>query len=336
MGQFIEQRGSNKNRIFPKTPQPQIQPGSICNIELMYRYVASKGKDLAQRVETTMSVRTYNEFVDAPEQQKVEQLEYLHYPFWTLLSSAFLIAVFCFEYYYSGGFIAWSVNPFFGPSLYALQALGARTSNRIYERHQYFRMCNSLALHAGVIHLLLSLAYHATLLWPAERRYGFHKVFPLYFISALVGNLFSIMFVPSLPSVGPNGAFAGLLSLRALELYVQRKSEVPATWTDWISFFISLLGLFGGGVLPYIDNFAQLGGLIIGFFIALCFIPELDPAVSRRVVVLVGLSGSIVCGAVVLGLFFYNTTPTTWCSYCYYVDCLPITGFCGPRQLVVQ
>lgn len=133
------------------------------------------------------------------------------------------------------------------------------------------------------------------------------RIAVIYFLSGLVGSLFAVLFVRNIPSICSGAAFFGLIGamLSALarnwNLYTSKVKGlllVPVylliyiTVSDCVllcllqvSALVIILTIstvnFLIGFLPYIDNFANIGGFISGFLLGfvLLFTPQLrqDP-----------------------------------------------------------
>ena len=96
------------------------------------------------------------------------------------------------------------------------------------------------------------------------------------------------------------------------------------------------------GTTPYVDNFAHIGGFVIGTTTAFIIIPYIKYLRHDRVSRLGRRwqCGRVMCCVVVflpllLSLFligfivFYQTQNTEFCSWCHYINCIPyVKGFC--------
>ena len=114
---------------------------------------------------------------------------------------------------------------------------------------QVYRMISSMFVHADIIHLVLNM-YALFILGPqVEKYYGRFKYALIYFISGLMGSLFSLVFMSSNTfSMGASGAIFGLLGSIAYFTYYYRAT---------------LQGLLRSQVVPVI-----LINLGLGFFIS--------------------------------------------------------------------
>lgn len=127
----------------------------------------------------------------------------------------------------------------------------------------FLRLITSMFLHANVVHLFCNM-YALLMIGPqVERYYGKFKYLLIYFISGVIGSLFSAAFMAeNVYSLGASGAIFGLLGSITYFTYYYRatlqgllRSQVVPTIA--VNLFISLM-------IPGIDLLAHIGGLIGG------------------------------------------------------------------------
>lgn len=102
----------------------------------------------------------------------------------------------------------------------------------------------------------------------------------LYIISGIGGNLASAIFLPDLLSVGASGtpivtihsigALFGVIGL-ALVSNIKNWSSTHKPCRSLVGLCISIIITLAIGLLPLVDNFCHLGGLITGSFVS-CFL----------------------------------------------------------------
>lgn len=66
---------------------------------------------------------------------------------------------------------------------------------------QFYRLFTSLYLHAGVLHLAITIAFHLIFLSDLERYLGSIRTAIIYITSGIAGNLASAIFIPYRPEV---------------------------------------------------------------------------------------------------------------------------------------
>lgn len=141
-----------------------------------------------------------------------------------------------------------------------LIAFGAKV-NSLIQAGQIWRLLTSTFIHIGFMHLVFNL-YALWSLGPfIEQRLGHWRFLMIYIISGLGGSIASFFFSSAL-SAGASGAIFGLLG--ALLYYSLKR---PLLWKSGLgmNLVIVILINFGFGLTqPGIDNFAHLGGLLMG------------------------------------------------------------------------
>ncbi len=139
--------------------------------------------------------------------------------------------------------------------------------NSLIQAGEIWRLLTSTFIHIGFMHLAFNL-YALWSLGPfLEERIGHWRFLIIYILSGLGGSIASFLFSPAL-SAGASGSIFGLLG--ALLYYSLKR---PSLWKSGLgmNLVIVLLINFGFGLTqPGIDNFAHLGGLIMG--IVSCFL----------------------------------------------------------------
>jgi len=87
------------------------------------------------------------------------------------------------------------------------------------------------------------------------------------------------------------------------------------------------------GLLPYIDNFAHIGGLVMGLITAVIFVPVINfgPWDIKRRRILVGVF--IPLYLALMGTLFFlllEGYDGSTCTDCLYIDCIPfVPGWCS-------
>ena len=133
---------------------------------------------------------------------------------------------------------------------------------------EYHRLFTCMFLHADIVHLVLNM-YALYVLGPqVERYYGKLKFGLIYFISGILGSLFSAVFMSSNTfSIGASGAIFGLLGSIIYFTYYYRATVQGFLRSPAVSVVLINLGL--GFIIPNVDISAHIGGLICGFLISM-------------------------------------------------------------------
>lgn len=149
--------------------------------------------------------------------------------------------------------------------IYTLAEMGAKI-NILINHGQYYRLLTAAFLHGGIIHIFFNMSALNIIGKEVEAVYGGKKFLLIYFISALGGNIFSYLFKPNSISVGASGAIFGLLGAMLL-FGIKERQKIGKEYAKNILETIGL-NVIIGLTIPNIDNFAHMGGLVIGFVIS--------------------------------------------------------------------
>ncbi|KAG0259761.1 hypothetical protein BGZ95_004591 [Linnemannia exigua] len=194
---------------------------------------------------------------------------------------------------------------------------------------QWFRFITPVFLHGGVLHLLFNLLFQMRTGADLERDMGWWRFAIIYMTSGIAGFIFGGNFAPLLsPSMGASGALFGLIGCLVLDLIQNWKLVVRPCW-ELSKLSIMILVSFAFGLLPFLDNFAHIGGFIAGILTGLVFMPVVYFS-KRDKYIKLGLrviALPLIVMLIVLGLTnFYKGVNN--CSWCKYLSCLPINGWC--------
>ncbi len=159
-----------------------------------------------------------------------------------------------------------------------LLRLGAQDAGRIWQG-EWWRLVTSIFLHAGPVHLLFngfSLYALGRILEPAL---GTRRFLVLFFVSGLTASLATLVFVTDVLSVGASGAVFGLAGLLLADeltrrrLYRRVEPVGERRWRPRASIVpVLLINLALGFVVPHINNYAHIGGLVGGFLLGTAWI----------------------------------------------------------------
>lgn len=137
---------------------------------------------------------------------------------------------------------------------------------------QVWRLLTCAFLHGGIIHIFCNM-YALYALGPQiEILFGRVKYIIIYLLSAIGGSLLSYKFSPSSLSIGASGAIFGLFG--AMVVFVLKyKDRIPKRVLNNL-FGVIILNLLIGFNLQGIDNFAHIGGLLVGALVAFLFLMQ--------------------------------------------------------------
>lgn len=124
-------------------------------------------------------------------------------------------------------------------------------------------------LHAGFVHIGFNQLVQLTMGAEMERMIGVWRYTLTYLASGIFGFVFGGNYAAQLePSDGCSGALFGILALYLLDLLY----DWPQRQSPWLELAIMIFGVaisFVLGLLPGLDNFAHIGGFIMGLAIGL-------------------------------------------------------------------
>lgn len=132
--------------------------------------------------------------------------------------------------------------------------------------HEYYRLLTGTLLHGGLFHLLSNCYALYIIGSQIESFYGKSKYLIIYLFSAITGSLLSVTLANN-ASIGASGAIFGLMGALLYFGYYYRV-YIGSTWKQRILPVI-LLNLVIGLIVPGIDYFAHIGGLIGGVLISM-------------------------------------------------------------------
>lgn len=146
---------------------------------------------------------------------------------------------------------------------------------------EVWRLVTPLLVHAGLLHVFVNM-YSLYALGPAvERLFSSKRMLAIYLLSGISGVVFSLGFSPN-PSVGASGAIFGLLGALGTFIYRHRSRLGRAGKLQLRQIIlVILLNLGLLGLMPQIDNWGHLGGLLAGIALTWTLGPQLDVSLSE-------------------------------------------------------
>jgi len=130
---------------------------------------------------------------------------------------------------------------------------------------EYYRLITACFLHGNIMHLFFNMYALYVIGSQIENYLGRIKYLVIFFISGILGNLFSMIFNGAIPSLGASGAIFGLMGALLYFGYHYRVYLGSVLKNQLIPIILLNLGL--GFILQGVDNFAHIGGLIGGVMI---------------------------------------------------------------------
>ncbi|KAJ3280970.1 hypothetical protein HK104_000292, partial [Borealophlyctis nickersoniae] len=158
------------------------------------------------------------------------------------------------------------------PTLCTMADLCSFNAAPLEQPKQWYRFILPILLHAGILHFLFNMLFQVRTGFQMERDWGWWRMAAIYFASGIGGFIFGANFAPLTPSVGCSGSLYGLMACLLLELFQNWRLVNHPYWELFkmvLQIAISLLI----GTLPFIDNFAHIGGFYCGLVAGLIFMP---------------------------------------------------------------
>lgn len=143
-------------------------------------------------------------------------------------------------------------------------------SPSLIDAGEWWRLLTPMLVHGGTLHVFLNM-YILFMYGPnVEQAFGSVRFVLLFLLSGFIGSAFSYAFPPDNASVGASGAIFGIVGVLVVYLYKRRRTQFMAHYLRGMTLFIGLNLVFGF-VMPGIDNFAHIGGLVGGALLGLGF-----------------------------------------------------------------
>jgi len=195
---------------------------------------------------------------------------------------------------------------------------------------QWYRVYLALFLHAGFIHLFFVLLFQYSVTIDIEKLSGCVRMACIFFLSGIGGYVVSATLTPYQVSSGATPACYGVLACLLVELF-QSWQLLRSPGFELFKLLLLLVFAFALGLLPYIDNWGNIGGFVFGALSALVFLPYITfgrwDATRKRVLLVVGFVGVVVLMVLWNVLLYTNQFNT--CQWCNDFDCVNIvTDFC--------
>ncbi|RXW20632.1 hypothetical protein EST38_g5218 [Candolleomyces aberdarensis] len=194
------------------------------------------------------------------------------------------------------------------------------------EPNQWFRFILPIFLHAGIIHLLLNMFAQLSLSAQIEREMGSGGFLLVYSAAGIFGNVLGGNFsLVGVPSVGASGAIFGTLAVTWVDLVAHWKYHYRPV-RKLVFMIIELIIGIAIGFIPYVDNFAHIGGFLMGLLVGTVFYPVISESKRHKTIMWIFRLAAIPLAIVLFVLLirnFYTADPYAACSGCRYLSCIP-------------
>ena len=163
----------------------------------------------------------------------------------------------------------------------ALVRLGAM-EGQLIASGEYWRLFTAMFLHSGLIHLGFNLIGLLIFGQQLERLFGSVRFLAIYILAGLAGSVasyaFNISVTPNSIGIGASGAVFGILGA-LVAFFISNWNTLGAMGRQTLTGLLALaaINLGVGFVMPGIDNFAHMGGLLGGFLLGMAYSPIYRP-----------------------------------------------------------
>ena len=159
----------------------------------------------------------------------------------------------------------------------AILAAGALEGSAV-ARGEVWRLASATFLHGGIDHLFGNAVMFYIVGIGLEHALGTRQMLWVYGAAGLGGSILSAL-LNNGPSVGASGAIFGVMT--GLVAVLHRYRDRIMVRDRRIALVLALLAgwsLLQGAFTPYVDNWAHLGGALVGFWVAW----KLEPAMLEE------------------------------------------------------
>lgn len=165
-----------------------------------------------------------------------------------------------------------------------------------WDKGEYWRILTGASLHGGLAHIFFN----------GQALYGFGGLIEylsnrahlaIVFVLAIIGGgLCSLFFMPDGVSIGASGGIMGLIGYLAIYGY-RRKRQLPPDFLKSMLINVGFIAAFGLIAYQIVDNFAHLGGFVVGAIYGFVQIPRdltKNPRQTNAVVELLGYAAMLI------------------------------------------
>jgi len=249
------------------------------------------------------------------------------HPYFTVIVSLLELFLVIYSLILNHGFESLQVNPFAGPSAEVLIELGARYTPKILDG-EWWRIITAQFLHAGIIHLILNLITQIPLGIVMESSFGSIRIAIVYIVSGIGGNLLSGVFLPKIVSVGASSSLFGILSIYLSDLIQNWKSRKHRI-RNLLYYTLLVLISLAMGLLPKMDNFAHIGGFIVGFLCGMILLPSSSYKFRSIFLIIVSSIGLVTYFVLLFYALYMRINTRDWCCWCIYLSCIDVYDWCN-------
>ena len=167
----------------------------------------------------------------------------------------------------------WTTSSFAHFDSSDLYDMGGLTKE-FFREGEYWRIISSIFLHSGFLHVMNNMIMFILFAMIMEPVLGTVKFTMLYFISGILAGVISV-FTNDAVNIGASGAIFGLVGWALAQRLIYKNHDFSQA-LFMIGIIFGLVSLVFGFIMPNVNNFAHLIGLITGAIFSVVFTPEQD------------------------------------------------------------
>ena len=169
--------------------------------------------------------------------------------------------------------------------------LAGEDKQAILHHSEWWRLLTGAALHAGVLHFAMNSYAFYSFGKDLELLSNKAHVAIVFLLSAIGGAVLTLVLNPVGISVGASGGIVGLVGYLAVYSF-KRRAFINPEFRRALIFNIAFILFYGFVLMSTVDNWAHIGGLIVGAAYAFIQVPVdeyVDPRLASRPAELLGI-----------------------------------------------
>jgi len=256
-------------------------------------------------------------------------------PYFTISVTILEIVLFIFELAKSARLTAISFNfslsniwGFGGVDTNVIIEMGGKYAQRIVEAHQWWRFITPIFLHVSIPHIVFNLLSQIKIGMDLERSFGSVRVCILYILCGIGGNLVSCCFLFDQVQAGASGSIFGQIGLMFVDVFVNWRM-LRRPMCNLVLMIVVIVLCILSGMMPGVDNFAHVGGLVVGVIGGFAFMPRLVNKKGRwtRLIVVAITFPLLLALFITLFVVFYDYVAegnNIDCEWCENINCAEV------------
>lgn len=159
-----------------------------------------------------------------------------------------------------------------GPSVPELVQVGGNARDLTFGNLELWRLLTATLLHGGFVHILMNSLALWNLGGQLEEVVGGEEVLLAFVVTGIVGSLASAFLGnPRIISIGASGAIVGLFGF-ICAVGTRSLAQLLEQLRRNVMNIVLLLGL--GFIIPNVDNWAHIGGILSGLALGYFYRPQ--------------------------------------------------------------